>query len=79
MHHPEPGFAEQNPMDWWQAVCKTTKSVLKKADVDPKDVVGITFSSLMQNLVPVNKSGEILHPAITWLDNRGSQIMRDKL
>jgi xylulokinase len=79
MQHPEPGFAEQNPMDWWQAICRTTKSVLKKADVHPKDVVGITFSSLMQNLVPVNKAGEVLHPAITWLDNRGSQIMRDKL
>ena len=30
IYHPKPGYAEQDPFDWWNAVCNTTKSVLKK-------------------------------------------------
>ena len=79
LHHPKPGYAEQDPADWWKAICTTTKSVLKKTGVDPKDVVGITFSSLSQNLIPVTKEGEPLYRGITWLDGRAADIIRKKL
>ena len=79
MHQPEPGFAEQDPMDWWQAVCSTTRSVIKKTKIDPQNIAGITFSSQMQCLVAVNREGDALYPAISWLDGRGLQIMREKV
>jgi len=79
MHQPEPGFAEQDPMDWWRAVCSTTRSVIKKTKIDPKNIAGITFSSQMQCLIAVNQEGEALYPAISWLDGRGLQIMREKM
>ena len=31
--HTHPNWAEQNPEDWWTAVCKTTRSVIHKAKV----------------------------------------------
>lgn len=79
IYQPEPGYAEQDPMDWWRAICSTTRSVIEKAKIDPADIVGITFSTLMQCLVPVDKSGNVLHPALTWLDSRAAHIMREKL
>jgi xylulokinase len=79
LHHPEPGFAEQDPADWWNAVCLTSKSVMKKTKLSPQDVVGITFSSLSQNLIPVTREGEPLYRGITWLDGRAADIMRKKL
>ena len=35
------GGAEQEPQDWWDAMCSTTKIVLDKCDVDIKDICGI--------------------------------------
>jgi xylulokinase len=78
MHHPQAGFAEQNPLDWWTAVCKTTKNVLKNTGISADQVVGLTFSSLMQCLVPVDKAGNAVCPAITWLDGRAAEIMRQE-
>ena len=31
VHHPEPGFSEQNPDDWWNATVKTVRAVVKQA------------------------------------------------
>lgn len=79
MYHPQPGYAEQDPFDWWNAVCSTTKTVLKKSGVNPKDVVGMTFSSQMQNVIPVSGDGTPLMRSMTWLDGRSADIMREKL
>lgn len=79
IYHPHPGFAEQNPDDWWDAVCKTTQEVVKKTKVDPKKIVGMTFSSQMQGLVPVSKDGTPLMNAMTWLDSRAADIINSKL
>ena len=79
LYHPFPGFAEQDPMDWWQAVATTSRQVLAKTGIHPRDVVGMTFSSQMQCILPVTKTGEPLTRAITWLDGRSADIMREKL
>jgi xylulokinase len=79
MYHPHPGYAEQEPDDWWQAVCQTTHRVLKKTRIKPRDIVGITFSSQTQGLVPVSKEGVPLRRAMTWLDGRSADIIRERL
>jgi len=79
LYHPHPGWAEENPLDWWEAVCSTTRTVLAKTKIDPKDIVGITFSSHTQCLIPVAKDGSHLRPAMTWLDGRSADIIREKL
>jgi xylulokinase len=79
MTHPAPGHAEQNPADWWNAVCATTRDVLKKTGINPKDIVGITFSSQTQGLVAVDKNGVPVRPAMTWLDGRSADTLRELL
>lgn len=69
IYYPEVNFAEQDPDDWWKAVCKTTKDLIKKSGVKKEEIVGLTFSNQMLGIVPVNKSGK-LRNAIIWLDNR---------
>ena len=73
--HPHPGYAEQDPNDWLNALCKTTRTVLKNSKIDPGDVAGMTFSSCTQTLVPVSKNGTPLRRAISWLDGRSAEIM----
>ncbi len=79
MYHPQPNFAEQDPNDWWQAICTTTRNVMRKANVSARDIVGMTFSSQMQNVLPVAADGTPLRPAISWLDGRSADIMWEKL
>lgn len=79
IYHPQPGYAEQDPLDWWNAVCSTTQSVLKKTSINPNDVVGITFSSQMQNVIPISAEGKPLMRSMNWLDGRSANIMREKL
>jgi len=79
MYHPEFGYAEQDPYDWWTAVCNTTQAVLKKTNINAKDVVGMTFSSQMQNLIPVTNDGKPLMRSMTWLDGRAADVLREKL
>jgi xylulokinase len=79
MQHPLPGYAEADPLDWWKAVCETTREVVQKAGVNPSEVVGMTFSTLTQCLVPVDRKGNPLRPSMTWLDGRSADIMNEEL
>ncbi len=68
--YPRPGWAEQDPLSWWEAVKETTAEVLRKAKVKPQEVEALVFDSMMYTLVTVNEEGKPLRPAILWLDTR---------
>lgn len=76
-HYPNPGWAEQDPEDWWRAVTQTTRLLLEKTGVSPSDVVCLTCSTQMLGIVPMDSGKNPLRPAIIWLDNRaGKQANR---
>jgi xylulokinase len=58
---PQPGWAEQNPEDWWRA----SQDVLARL---PEGPVG--FSGQMHGLVALGDREEVLRPAILWNDQR---------
>jgi xylulokinase len=80
-HYPHPDWAEQDPEDWWRAVVATTRQVLEKSVVSPKEIIGITHTTQLLGIVPMSKeSCTPLRPAIIWLDGRAphqaERIMR---
>ena len=79
IYHPEPDYAEQDPEDLWRAVCTTTRAVLQKTGISADRIAGLTFSSQMQGLIPVDGSGSPLRRCITWLDGRSAEIVRQTL
>ncbi len=58
---PQPGWAEQDPDDWWRA----SQSVLAQL---PQGPVGL--SGQMHGLVVLGEHDEVLRPAILWNDQR---------
>lgn len=65
---PKPGYAEQNPEDWWNATVTAIQTVLEKAgDVS---VACIGLSGQMHGLVPLDKDGRVIRPSIIWCDLR---------
>lgn len=70
MYQPKIGWAEQNPLDWWNAVCESTKSVIKKSNVKASDIAGIGLSGQMHGLVLLDKDNKIIRKSIIWCDQR---------
>ena len=69
--------AQQDPEDWWNAVCRSTKEILKYTQA-PEDVVAVSFSAQMQGCLLVDKEGNPIRPAIIWADQRAREE-RDSL
>lgn len=62
--------AEQNPQDWWDAVCRATRELLAETSTAAADIEGISFSGQMMGAVPLDAAGEPVRPAIIWADTR---------
>ncbi len=73
------GGAEQDANEWWEAMCKSTKNILGKANVDIKDIKGISFCSQMQGLVLVDKNGEAIRRPMSYMDQRGKAEIKQYL
>jgi xylulokinase len=63
---PQPGWAEQDPEDWWRAA----ESAL--ADLAVPDLSGLGLSGQMHGLVVLDERERVLRPAILWNDQRTS-------
>jgi len=70
VNYTHPGWAEQNPDDWWRAICKTTRNIVAESKISPKSIIAICASSQMLGVVPVDSNGKPTRPAIIWLDTR---------
>lgn len=81
------GWAEQDPNDWWQAVCTTTRTLLTETGINGANIACITFSGQMQGVVALDSSALPLRSAIIWADQRataqadriGEKISRDDI
>ena len=71
------GGAEQDPDEWWQALCNTTKTVFSKCDITPEQVEGISFCSQMQGLVLVDKELKPVHRAFSYMDQRAKKQIKE--
>ncbi len=63
---PRPGWAEQDPDDWWRA----TQTVLKHLADAAGTPAGIGLSGQMHGLVALDTDDKPLRPAILWNDQR---------
>jgi xylulokinase len=68
--YPHPNWAEQDPADWWRALCLIVPQLFAASGVDPKQVAAICVSDQAPSLVAVDRAGEVLCPAAIWMDRR---------
>jgi xylulokinase len=68
--YPRPNWVEQNPEDWWTAVCTSTKHLLSTNRINPKQVACITFSGQMMGCVVLDRRARPLRNALIWADTR---------
>ena len=68
---PHPGWSEQNPEDWWDAVVDGIR--ILTADCDKFQIAGIGCGGQMHGLVALDDSDQVLRPAILWNDGRTAE------
>jgi xylulokinase len=71
------GGAEQDPQEWWAAMASTTRKLLEKTGIDPRSIGGISFCSQMQGLVLVDREGEPVRRAMSYMDQRAREEIRE--
>lgn len=70
---PRPGWAEQDPRDWWQAITAATRELLSTGECRRAgDVVAIAAATTASTVAVVDAAGAPLRPAILWMDCRSS-------
>ena len=67
---PRPGWAEQEPDDWWRATQEAIRTVIAAAAIDPHRVHAIGLSGQMHGAVVLDDHGHVIRPAIIWCDQR---------
>ena len=70
LYQPENGWAEQDPADWWNAVCASTSAVIAKSGVKADDIKSVGLSGQMHGLVMLDGDGNVLRRSIIWCDQR---------
>jgi xylulokinase len=68
IYYPKPGWSEQNPEDWYNALTDGLKELIKNCNKDEID--GISFSGQMHGMVILDEHDRVIRPAILWNDGR---------
>lgn len=68
-----PGWAEQNPEDWWTYMKQAICGAISKAGISGEDIKAIGISYQMHGLVVVDEAKKVLCPSIIWCDSRAVQ------
>lgn len=72
LYYPNPGWVEQNPDEWWNAIVDGIKEILKTVSAD--DIAGIGIDGQSWSAIPVDKAGNCLHNTPIWMDTRARDI-----
>lgn len=74
VYYPQSGWAEQNPEEWWGAICKGIRRVLSQEKVEASNIRGIGVDGQSWSAIPVDKEGRVLHNTPIWMDTRARDI-----
>lgn len=74
VYYPASGWAEQNPNEWWEAVCKALKEVFASGRILPEEIAGIGIDGQSWSAIALDKNGNVLTNTPIWMDTRAQEI-----
>ena len=67
---PYPGWAEQDPEDWWRAAQDAIRQALAGAPQPHQRIAAIGLTGQMHGAVMLDEDGAVLRPSLIWCDTR---------
>ena len=77
LYYPNPGWVEQDPEEWWQAICRGIREVLEKSGIGAQEIAGIGIDGQSWSCIPVDREGNCLARTPIWMDTRSGQICEE--
>ena len=74
VYYPHEGWAEQNPEEWWTAVCGATRKVITQAGIQPEEIAGVGIDGQSWSAIAIDKEGKVLTNTPIWMDTRAQSI-----
>ncbi|MCD8154589.1 MAG: xylulokinase [Clostridiales bacterium] len=78
VYYPREGWAEQDPEDWWAAVCRAIKRLLRDGKIRPEEIAGVGIDGQSWSAIALDEEGQVLTNTPIWMDTR-SQSVCDRL
>lgn len=60
--YPRPGWAEQSPLDWWDALGRACRALMQ--DLGSPEIAGICAATTASTVVACKRDGTPLRPAL---------------
>ncbi|MBF0201976.1 MAG: FGGY-family carbohydrate kinase [Desulfamplus sp.] len=67
---PRPGWAEQDPLLFWESLCRACRNLKERSPDLFSRIAGMGIAAQRATMICMDRRGEPLGPAITWLDQR---------
>ena len=77
LYTPRNGYAEQDPIDWWNAVVNGIRQVIEDSGAAPTDIRGIGLSGQMHGLVMLDGDNRVIRRSIIWCDQRTANEVKE--
>jgi xylulokinase len=73
---PRPGWTEQDPGLWWEATRAAIRAALHDGGLSGNDVAAVGLTGQMHGAVLLDRSEEVVRPALLWNDQRTADQCR---
>ncbi len=70
LKHPHPGWAEQDPAEWWACLVAAVRKAMAQSGIAPQAVAGISLDCTSPTVVALDARDRVLRPALMWMDVR---------
>lgn len=67
---PYPGWAEQDPEDWWRAAKEAISAAIRLSGHPGTEISGLGLTGQMHGAVMLDQTGLVLRPSLIWCDQR---------
>ena len=77
LYTPSSGRAEQDPDEWWDAICKASRAAISKSKIDPREIKGMSVDTTSCTVLVSGDDMKPLRRAILWMDVRASEEAKE--
>lgn len=77
VYYPRPGWAEQDPAEWWEAVCRAVRQALEEKQISPEAIAGVGIDGQSWSAIAVDEKGKVLTRTPIWMDTRAAEICKE--
>lgn len=74
VYYPQEGWAQQNPEEWWDAVCGAIQKCLSTGNIDSEQIAGVGIDGQSWSAIAIDNQGRVLTDTPIWMDTRAQEI-----